>query len=613
MGSRPSPGPATGSDPAGRAKPRAAQRITQHRFRRPAIILLGLLISAAVAGVVHDMLDEEAGAQREIARQSLGAGLQSHIERELEFAQYFRGLYESSDFVSADEFRRFARLDPDIRKKHWWVKVGWAPRVSAAGTGDETAAAGAGDQFPLTYVEPMPSGETIGENAADDPQDRTVMQRAAALGQTMITAPRPMTIAGHRSMAIKAFVPVFKDGQTQNPAALAGFLISTVSLDGFFNQFLSDAFVDTTLSVRIFDGDTLVFASGTAYESVAPTKLTVADREWQLEVDGQAQPMSSGLWLPALIFAIGLALTILLYLRLLRTDTEYQRIADEVGLATAELADANHRLAERSTALQQVADDLRRSSQEAQFANAAKTVFLANMSHELRTPLNAVIGFSEMIASRALGENSPRYFDYANDIRASGRYLLSIIEDLLDMSRIELGQMQLNEETVALADVTGDVVKFLTLRAREKRIEIRQEGLADLPKVTVDPKAMRQALINLLTNAVKFSPQGAEVIVHAELETTGIALSVIDRGLGIKAEDLPRIFEPFWQNEAYRRQTKEGIGLGLAITQRLIQAHDGTIEVQSREGQGTTVTIHLPAKRIIRPAPKLSVVGGSAG
>jgi signal transduction histidine kinase len=562
------------------------------------------MISAAIAGVVHDMLGEEAAAQREIARQSLAAGLQSHIERELEFAQYFHGLYDSSDFVSADEFRRFAQLDPGIRKKHWWVTIGWAPRVGAAGTQD---------RFPLAYVEPMPSGEKLGEDIAADPDDRELMMRAVALGQMLVTAPRPMTIAGHRSMAIRAFVPVFKGLPSQKQAPLDGFLVATISLEGFFNQFLSDAFVDTTLSVRIYDGSTLAFASGTAYDTAVPTKLTVGDREWQLEVDGEVQPIQSGLWLPALIFAIGLALTILLYLRLLRADTEYQRIADEVGMATAELADANQRLAERSTALQQVADDLRRTSQEAQFANAAKTVFLANMSHELRTPLNAVIGFSEMIAGRALGENSQRYFEYADDIRSSGRYLLSIIEDLLDMSRIELGQMQLKEEAVALVDLTGDVVKFLTLRARDKRIEIRREGFANLPRVTVDPKAMRQALINLLTNAVKFSPHGAEVTIHAELESTGVALSVIDRGLGIKAEDLPRIFEPFWQNEAYRRQTREGIGLGLAITQRLIQAHDGTIEVQSREGEGTTVTIHLPAKRIIRSTPRLAVVGGGAG
>jgi signal transduction histidine kinase len=601
MDDTPSIGPAE-VDPTAGAK-KAARRIAQHRFWRPAIIVIGLLISLAVAGVVHDMLGEEAAAQREVARQSLAAGLQSQIARELEFAQYFRGLYDSSDFVSEEEFRRFAWLDPDIHEKQWWIKVGWAPRLSAEG---------AQDRFPLTYVEPIKGGVTIGADIAADPEDRRLMMRASALKEMQVTAPRPMTLSGHRSMSIRVFMPVYKALPSQFEAPLDGFLIATISLEGFFRHFLDDAFAGTPLSVRIFDGDTLVFESGTIYERVTPTKLMVGDREWQLEIDGQSQPLTSGLWLPALIFAIGLALTVLLYLRLLRADTEYQRIADEVRLATAELADANHRLAERSAALQQVADDLRRTSKEAEFANAAKTVFLANMSHELRTPLNAVIGFSEMIASRALGESSPRYFDYASDIRASGRYLLSIIEDLLDMSRIELGQMQLKEETVALGDLAGDVMKFLTLRARDKRIEIRQHGLDRLPKMNVDPKAMRQALINLLTNAVKFSPHGTEVMIQAEVLSTGVALSVIDRGFGIKSEDLPRIFEPFWQNEAYRRQTKEGIGLGLAITKRLVEAHDATIEVQSREGEGTTVTIHLPAHRIVRSAPKLAVVGGGS-
>src|SRR5690349_14169662 len=154
MGAESSPGPSMEADPTVRAKARATQRVAQHRFWRPAIILIGLLISAAVAGVVHDMLGEEASAQREIARQSLAAGLQSHIERELEFAQYFRGLYDSSDFVSADEFRRFAQLDPDIRKKQWWIKIGWAPRLITEG---------AQDRFPLTYVEPIAGGVTIGE------------------------------------------------------------------------------------------------------------------------------------------------------------------------------------------------------------------------------------------------------------------------------------------------------------------------------------------------------------------------------------------------------------------------------------------------------------------
>jgi len=596
------------ADPSSRAKARGAARVAQHRFWRPAILLLGLAISAAVAGVVHDMLGEEAAAQREIARQSLAAGLKSHVERKLDFIRTLKGLYDASDYVSADEFQRFAQLDADIRDRQWWTVFGWAQRKSATPLDGGIEA---GDRFPVTYLEPAAASETVSSDADADPLDRAVMERAAERHHLLAAAPRMMDVGGHRAMAVRVFQPVFKN-TSSGESALKGFLIGTIALDGFFNSFLNEAFVDSDLSVRLYDGPTLIFASGIAHETGVPQKLMLGDREWRLEVDGQSQPIESGFWLPALVLAIGLALTILLYLRLLRADTEYQRIADEVGLATAELASANHRLAERSTALQDVADDLRRSSQEAQFANAAKTVFLANMSHELRTPLNAVIGFSEMIASRALGETSPRYFEYANDIRVSGRYLLSIIEDLLDMSRIELGQMQLQEEPTALTDVVGDVIKFVTLRARDKRIGLHHEGLEILPKLMVDPKAMRQSLINLLTNAVKFSPQGSMVLVHGAVEPGGIALSVVDHGLGIKPQDLPRIFEPFWQNEAYRRQTKEGIGLGLAITHRLIQAHDGTIEVESREGEGTTVTIHLPAKRIIRSAPRLAVVNGSA-
>ncbi len=164
-----------------------------------------------------------------------------------------------------------------------------------------------------------------------------------------------------------------------------------------------------------------------------------------------------------------MATTLLLYLHLLRADSEYRRISQEVGLATAELAGANARLAERSATLQRVADDLRQTSQEAQLASAAKTMFLANMSHELRTPLNAIIGFADLIAHRTLGEQSARYLEYARDIESSGRYLLSIIEDLLDMSRIELGQVRLAEETIVPQELVHSVIKFVSHRAQEKR------------------------------------------------------------------------------------------------------------------------------------------------
>ena len=588
-----------------------------HRFWRPAILALGVAISAAVAGVVHDMLGEEAAAQREVARQSLAAGLQSHIDRQLGFVRFLRGLYDSSDFVSAEEFRRFVQIDPGVREHAWWISVAWAPRHAgaAAVTGAAPQGAFAGDDiFPITYLEPTQNDQARIVDAATDAADRAAMLQAAATLHLTISAPRSSVMNGHRTTVVKAFMPVFQsDGAA--PGTPEGFLIETIALDGFFDSFLGSAFADTKLSVRIYDGTTPIFARGDRHDAVMPTHLTLADRDWTLEVDGAGGSVEAGFWLPALIFATGIALTALLYLRLQRADSEYQRITDEVGRATSALADSNHRLVERSIKLEEAADDLRRTSREAQFANAAKTMFLANMSHELRTPLNAVIGFSEMIAGRVLGEQSPRYFEYARDIGESGRYLLSIIEDLLDMSRIELGKIQLKEETIVLADLVGDVVKFVSLRAQEKSLQIRCLGLEAMPRITADPKAMRQTLINLLTNAVKFSHPGAPIEIKGEIESGGgVALSVTDRGIGIAQEDLAHIFEPFWQNEAHRKRNKDGVGLGLALTQRLIQAHDGTVEIKSREGEGTTVTIHLPGTRIVRSRSHLSVVagGGSA-
>jgi signal transduction histidine kinase len=440
------------------------------------------------------------------------------------------------------------------------------------------------------------------------------MQTALSALRLTLSEPQVMTMNGHQAMAVKAFLPVFKNDPDGAPGDLQGFLIATIALDGFFNAFLDDTFDSTDLPLRVYDGNTLVFQHGALTHPLSPTALTVGNRQWRLEVDAEMQPIESTFWLPMLVFAIGLALTALLYLRLLRADTEYRRIADEVGRATAELASANRSLGERSATLQQVVDDLRRTSQEAQVANAAKTMFLANMSHELRTPLNAVIGFSEMIANRSLGENWSRYMEYARDILTSGRYLLSIIEDLLDMSRIELGQIELREEVIAPEELAQSAAKFIAHRAREKHSNIELAELADLPPVMVDVRAMRQSLTNLLANAVKFSEPGARVEIRGRATAEGeICFSVNDNGPGIKPSDLQHIFEPFWQNEAYRRRPRDGVGLGLAITKRFVEAHGGTIAIESREGAGTSIEIRLPAWRTVRGKPQFTVVQGERG
>jgi signal transduction histidine kinase len=582
---------------------------TQHRFWRPAILAIGLAISFAVAGVVHDMLSQETTAQREIARQSLAAGLQSEIDRQIGFLALLRGLYDSSDFVSAEEFHNFVELDHSMRDAPWWLSVAWAAQEPHASASYRPSLE-EGDIFRRTYVAPTDQGDATPVILGDNPIDRAAMVKAVQTGAVAVTPPRPMSFGEREALGIRAVLPVYSHDSGPAERRLTGFVVETIAIDGFFVGFLGDDFANTNLSVRISDGKTQLFALGEAGDDTTAGELTVGDRVWRMEVDGVGAIVTS-LWLPGLVFVIGLALTGMLYLRLLRADTEYLRIAEEVTRATGELAEANGRLTERTHRLQEAADELRRSSREAQLANAAKSVFLANMSHELRTPLNAVIGFSDMIASRALGDHSPRYVEYAQDIGASGRYLLSIIEDLLEMSRIELGKLKLKEESLLLDELASDVMKFVSFRAAEKGITLRRSGFDDLPRILADAKAIRQSLINLLTNAVKFSHPGSAVEVRASVEADGLALRVVDQGSGIRPEDLDNIFEPFWQAEAYRSKHKEGIGLGLAITRRLIEAHGGKIEIESSPGAGTTVIILLPSSRIMRERPQLSVVGGS--
>ena len=599
-------------EPAAAPAPTRAGPNGYRRFWRPAVLVFGVAISAAVAGIVHSMLIDERQAQDQAARQSLSAGLQSHIDRKLGFVRFMRGLYDSSDFVSAEEFKRFAEIDPAVQEGQWWFTVAWAPRESPSPLllpRDRAGQSGfaAGDVFPVAYVEPVQSAQPLIANAAADPAESAAMRRAAVLQQMTLSEPRLLT--GHGGMQIRAYMPLFKDGNAAS-GDLQGFLIASIALDGLFDDFLQNVFPDPDVSLRIYDGKSLVFSRGPEDAMRSQTVLTVGNQHWRLEM-GRAGQAAASFWVAAMVFVIGLALTAMLYLHLLRTESEYLRISREVGRATAELAGANARLAERSSALETVADDLRRTSQEAQLANAAKTVFLANMSHELRTPLNAIIGFSELIGHQTLGEQSPRYFEYARDIEASGRYLLSIIEDLLDMSRIELGQVRLVEEAISLEDVVGGVVKFVAHRAQERRIGIDVVGLAGLPRVHADGRSLRQALINLLINAIKFSPPNSNITVSGEFEAgSGIALSVQDNGPGIKTEEISSVFEPFWQGEAYRRKARDGVGLGLAITKRLIEAHGGAVALISGEGLGTRAVIRLPSSRVLRGRPQLSVISG---
>ena len=242
------------------------------------------------------------------------------------------------------------------------------------------------------------------------------------------------------------------------------------------------------------------------------------------------------------------------------------------------------------------------AKERAELANRAKSEFLANMSHELRTPLNAIIGFSEMIYREVIGPlGVPGYKDYAKAVHDSGSHLLEIINDILDLSKIEAGKIELHEETVQIADIVTACVRLVEERAKEDGVRLAVEVPDGLPPLHADARLLKQILLNLLSNAVKFTPQGGHVKVSAAIEGDGLVIDVIDTGIGMAAADVERAMLPFSQIDSALNRKFSGTGLGLPIANSLTATHGGRLEFESAPGKGTTARIRLPAERIQQP------------
>jgi two-component system cell cycle sensor histidine kinase PleC len=248
---------------------------------------------------------------------------------------------------------------------------------------------------------------------------------------------------------------------------------------------------------------------------------------------------------------------------------------------TAELADLAEKYAEEKT--------------RAEDANAAKSKFLANMSHELRTPLNAIIGFSEIMESGMFGPlGAEKYIEYSRDIRESGEYLLDVINDILDMSKIEAGGIRLSPEAVELDSLLADCIRVVSTRASEKRLTINAEVEPGI-HLNADRRALKQIALNLLSNAVKFTPDGGAVTVLGRLRGRAVIIGIKDDGIGIPRHALQKLGRPFEQVESQLTKRHQGSGLGLAIAKSLVELHGGAMRIRSRLGRGTLVMVRLPA------------------
>lgn len=274
-----------------------------------------------------------------------------------------------------------------------------------------------------------------------------------------------------------------------------------------------------------------------------------------------------------------------------RKEAERQRATERLHATIAELED-------REEKLSLLARKYEVAMTRAEAANQAKSEFLANMSHELRTPLNAINGFSEIMAGEMFGAlGDPKYKGYAADILKSGQHLLSLINDILDMAKIEAGKLTLHYEKVSLKEVVDDAARLMRGKIQEAGLNLLVDA-PDLPEIDADYRGLKQVVLNLISNAVKFTPEGGDIVVALSREDDErMRMAVTDTGIGIAAEDLTRLARPFEQVEGQHSKTTQGTGLGLALTKSLIELHGGTLSIESEPGRGTTVSFDLPIRR----------------
>jgi signal transduction histidine kinase/HAMP domain-containing protein len=247
------------------------------------------------------------------------------------------------------------------------------------------------------------------------------------------------------------------------------------------------------------------------------------------------------------------------------------------------------------TALKDREAALKQAKEDAETANHAKSQFLANMSHELRTPLNAVIGFSEIIASEMMGPvGLPKYKEFANDILSSGRHLLELINDILDCAKLQSGKMALRLEATAIGEVVDSAVRMVRTEADNAHIRLTCHIDANIGPINADPIRLRQVLLNLLSNSIKFTPAHGLIAVTARQGADAIRVAVSDTGIGMAEEDIPKALEPFTQIEESLARKHGGTGLGLALSKMLVESHGGTLAIESTRGIGTTVSFVLP-------------------
>jgi signal transduction histidine kinase len=454
----------------------------------------------------------------------------------------------------------------------------------------------------------------VGARLFEHPTTSPFIAKAETDSDLHATFPVPLLQGGQGFVAYRRVV---RDERT------LGYLNAVFRLNAVMDRVFPDRMGDV-YGVRLTDGDVELYSlltKGASWQAAPSVDIRVADRTWTLRV-APVYRVANVNWLIlaggiVLAAAVSLAMRsqLMNQYRLARSEQRLSAQTKALRQSSAALRaahdDLEARVAERTKELRDeiatrkaAESELTAAMERAEHANRVKTEFLAHMSHELRTPLNAVIGFSEIWMNETFGRiDNPKYKEYAEVINASGKHLLDVVNDILDLSKVEAGETAVEPSPNVLLASVRAAVTLLADQAARKDIDLAVEDEAPGLTVDLDARLWKQVLINLIGNAVKFSPPKASVTVRCARQADGGArVAIADTGPGIAPDDQRRVLEPFAQARTRIDIAHEGTGLGLSLSRRYMELHGGALNLDSTPGAGTTVTVTFPPSRVVAPA-----------